>query len=160
MRALLAFALGMFVSLAWAAQSGRPGTNEQKNLTYCGLRHVADGRLATDLTIRKGSAYSTTIEFPGANRLVIKRTWACWVFPEDTWGIDGDSLIELYVDDVKLTQFTVAKGQWKVAIQSLAEHIPDRVKDAARSYKVTLKNAGGHDVFIRELWIRWLVLPD
>jgi hypothetical protein len=30
------------------------------------------------------------------------------------------------------------------------------VRDATRRYKITLRNLGGHDVFIRELWLRWL----
>jgi len=118
-------------------------------LHYRGLQHTADGRLATDLTLAKGATFTTTIEFPEAQRYGIKKTWACWLFPEDTWAIGGNSELELCVDDVSVTHFAVARGEWKVLIQSL-------VRDATRRYKITLRNVGGHDVFIRELWLRWL----
>jgi hypothetical protein len=125
-------------------------------LSYRGAYHAADGKLAADLTIAKGESFSASLEFPDAKLLGLRKTWACWVFPEDTWAIGGSSELELSVGDVPLTHFAVAQGEWKVLIQSLAEHITDRVPDPQRSYKVTLRNAGSHDVRIRELWVRWL----
>ena len=129
---------------------------EPPKLTYRGLQHVADGKLVADLTIKKGESFSVTISFPDAGKLGLRKTWACWIFPEDVWAIGGNSEIELSVDGVLLTHFAVAKGEWKVLIQSLAEHITPRVADPAKEYKITLKNAGQHDVFIRELWLRWV----
>lgn len=129
---------------------------EPSRLTYRGLLHAADGKLASDLTIKKGDSCSVTISFPEAGKLGIKKTWACWIFPEDTWAIGGNSEIELLVDGTLLTHFAVARGEWKVLIQSLAEHITLRVPDPAKEYKITLRNAGPQDVFIRELWLRWV----
>ena len=86
----------------------------------------------------------------------VKKTWASWVFLEGTWAIGGNSELELYVDDIKLTHFAVATGEGEVSIQSLAEQVTSRITDTTKLYNVTLKNVGAHDVFIRELWIRWL----
>ena len=152
-------AVSLWLLFACPVVQGQVGTRpdaEPPVLRYRGLQHAADGRLATDLTLAKGATFTTTIEFPEAQRYGIKKTWACWLFPEDTWAIGGNSELELRVDDVSVTHFAVARGEWKVLIQSLAEHITPQVRDATRRYKITLRNVGGHDVFIRELWLRWL----
>jgi len=133
-----------------------PPADRPAPLAYRGVHHAADGKLATDLTIPKGGSFSASLEYPGAATLGLRKTWACWVFPEDTWAIGGNSELELLVDDAMVTRFAVAQGEWKVLIQSLAEHVTDRVPDPTRAYRLTLKNSGAHDVRIRELWIRWL----
>lgn len=125
-------------------------------LDYQEVKHAADGKLATNLTITAGSAFSTAMRFPQASALEVKKTWACWVFPEGTWAIGGNSELELYVDDVKLTHFAVAAGEGELSIQSLAEQVTSRIGDTRKLYNIALKNVGDHDVFIRELWIRWL----
>lgn len=132
---------------------------EAPPLTYRGVQHVADGKLASDLSLERGKSFSATISFPEAAKLGLKKTWAAWIFPEDAWAVGGNSEIELYVDDVFLTRFAVAKGEWKVLIQSLAEHITTRVPDPAKEYTLTLKNVGANDVRIRELWLRWIAHP-
>jgi len=153
---ILASALVIIVSLTFAWRLHDSRALEAPRLTYRGLQHVADGKLAGDLTIKKGESFSVSISFPEAGKLGVKKTWACWIFPEDTWAIGGNSEIELSVDDVALTHFAVARGEWKVLIQSLAEHITSRVPDPGKEYKITLRNAGPQDLFVRELWLRWV----
>lgn len=126
-------------------------------LDYQEVKHAAHGKLATNLTITSGSAFSTAVRFPQASALVVKQTCGCWVFLESAWAIEGNSALELYVDDDKLTHFAVAAGDGDVAIQSLAEQVSARITDTTQLYNITLKNVGDYDVFIRELWVRWLV---
>ena len=126
-------------------------------LDYQEVKHAAHGKLATNLTIPSCSAFSTAVRFPQASALEAKQTCGCWVFLESAWAIEGNSALELYVDDDKLTHFAVAAGDGDVAIQSLAEQITARITDTTQLYNITLKNVGDYDVFIRELWVRWLV---
>jgi len=74
------------------------GQAEEPVLHYRGVQHAADGKLATDLTLAKGDVFTAAIAFPEAQKLGLKKTWACWVFPEDTWAIGGNSEIALSVD--------------------------------------------------------------
>jgi hypothetical protein len=152
------------ICLLGAGDAPRPAapagpSNAGPALRHRGLFHGADGILASDLTLPKGSSFTAALEFPEARKLGLGKTWACWIFPEDTWAVGGNSEIELFVDDAFVTRFAVAQGEWKVLIQSLAEHITDRVPDPTKAYRLRLRNAGDREVHIRELWIRWLAHP-
>ena len=125
-------------------------------LDYQEVKHAAGGKLATNLTIASSSEFSTAIRFPQASALEVKHTWACWVFLEKSWAIERNSEVELYVDNVKVSHFTIAVGEDEAPIQSLAEQVTSRITDTTKLYNITLKNVGGHDVCIRELRIRWL----
>jgi hypothetical protein len=132
----------------------QPPTYER--LVYRGSHHAVDGRLATNLILPSGASITLRLQYPDAYKRGLKKTWACWLFPEDTWAVGGNSKIELFVDGKMITHFAVATGEWAVLIQSLAEHLTPHVPDPTQTYLITLRNAGAHEVRIRELWIRWL----
>lgn len=125
-------------------------------LDYQGVKHTAGGKLAANLTIKSGFEFSTAVRFPQASALEVKQTRDCCVVLERARSIGGNSEVELYVNDVKVSHFTVAMGENDAQVQSLAEQVTSRITDTTVLYKITLKNVGGHDAFIRELSIRWL----
>ena len=125
-------------------------------LDYQGVKHTAGGKLAANLTIKSGYEFSTSVRFPQASALEVKQTRDCCVVLERARSIGGNSEVELYVNDVKVSHFTVAVGENDAQVQSLAEQVTSRITDTTVLYKITLKNVGGYDAFIRELNIRWL----
>ncbi len=125
-------------------------------LDYQGVKHAAGGKLAVNLTIKSGFEFSTAVRFPQASALEVKQTQDCWVFLERASAIGGNSKVELYVNDVKVSHFTVAVGENDAQVQTLTEQVTSRITDTTVLYNITFKNVGGHDAFIRELSIRWL----
>jgi len=120
-------------------------------LDYAGKFHAAHKLLATNLVLRWGDVWRAKIKFPRK----VKRTWACWLFLEDTYAIFWHSRLRLYVNDNFLTIFNVAAGRPGYVIQSLAEHLTDKVLDATKEYEIRLENAGFWTIVIEELFIRW-----
>lgn len=160
-RAIRYGVLAVAIAVATAGAGATPEASQAfvapSLLEHRGVKYAADGKLVTNLVLKSGESFSTTLRYPNAETLGVRRTWACWIFPEDAWAVGGNSEIELYVDGVRVTHFAVAEGQWKVLIQSLAEHITEHVTDPRLAYRLTLRNAGAREVRIRELWLRWFV---
>jgi len=125
-------------------------------LDYQGVKHAAGGKLAVNLTIKSGSEFSTAVRFPQASALEVRQTRDCWVFLERARAIGGNAEVELYVNDAKVSHFTVAVGENDAQVQSLAEQVTSRITDTTVMYNITLKNISGHDVLIRELRLQWL----
>ena len=99
-------------------------------LDYQEVKHAADGKLATNLTITTDSGFSTAVRFPQASALEVKNTWGCWVFLEGALGrLDGNSELEtVRVDDVKLTHFAVAageKGEVSISVLGRTSYLPN-----------------------------------
>jgi len=132
----------------------RTETFHAGEISYAGQLHVAHGLLAKDLLLRPRDFWETKIRYPQRS---LGKTFACWIFPEDTYSVGGNGEIELYVDGRRVTHFAIAQGKPGETVQSLAEHITDFVSDVSEEHVVRLKNVGDTTVIIEELFIRWIV---
>jgi len=148
---LLAMALMYTFSLTLAH---RTETFHIGEISYVGQLHVAHGLLAKDLVLKPRDFWETKIKCPQKG---LGRTFACWIFPEDTYSVGGNGEIELYVDGKRVTHFAIAQGKPGEIVQSLAEHITDFVSDVSKEHMVRLKNVGDTTIIVEELFIRWII---